>query len=237
MRILIAALLLGLTAGHALATADGPDNWAVKGVAPNDVLNIRAAPNSKGALIGTIPHNGDGLVNIDCIGGLTLTEWRDASDAERKASRKSEWCLVGYGRVVGWVAGWYLEEGSGNPAFEGGNWLPKLEGSEWSLRDLAGKAVPDQAKPSMRFANFGQVMGFDMCDRFNGFALTAPGRVIFDEIARGTKNKCLPEKREVSTEFREVMNATRRHYTSDQIMVLFDADYRVLATFTRRETQ
>jgi hypothetical protein len=87
----------------AFATADGPDYYAVKGVAVSDVLNIRAAPSSSGTLIGTIPSDGDGIANLGCVGGLTYAEWENATEAERAAATKTRWCRVGYDRTVGWA--------------------------------------------------------------------------------------------------------------------------------------
>ena len=224
-----------MTAGHAMATADGPDHWAVTDVAQNDVLNIRAAPNSKGTLLGTVPPDGDGLINIDCVGGLSINEWMEASEAERDAARKTRWCLIGYGDVVGWVAGWYLQEGGEDTAFKGGDWYIDLDGSEWRLRDVPGQVVPDHINASLQYLGDGEVRGFDACDRFGGKALTAPGRVVFDAVERSTRNKCLPEKREVSKLFNHALKSAKRHFTSHLIMVLFDEDYRVLATFQRRD--
>ena len=235
MRQILACLVILLAPTLAHATADGPDHWAVKGVASDDVLNIRAGPHYKTALLGTIPHDGDGLQNIDCVGGMTINEWFEATEAEREADRKKRWCLIGYGDVVGWVAAWYLEEGSEDSAFNGGDWYIKLAGSKWRLRDIAGDVVPEYIPLTLRFPDAGGVKGFDACDRFEAKPLYAPGRIVFENIERQTINKCLPERREVSKVFNRAIRATERYFASEQILVLFDEGYRVLATFRRRD--
>ena len=109
-----AALLLG--AGSAWATADGPDFYAVTGVADDDVLNIRAEPDPRAEKIGAVPPDGTCVRNLGCKGGLTFREFTELS-AERKAKRLKEnprWCKIEYQGVDGWVAGRYLREGTCN---------------------------------------------------------------------------------------------------------------------------
>ena len=94
------------------ADASGPDFFRVIGVASNDVLNIRTLPTARSAKIGAIPPNGNGIQNLGCKGGLTYAQWQSASPAEREAARKRVWCQIYYRGVNGWVAGWFLAEGS-----------------------------------------------------------------------------------------------------------------------------
>ncbi len=74
------------------ATADGPDNWRVKGVASNDTLSIRLQPNYKSKKVGKIPYNATCLKNLDCI------------------VNKSRWCKIEYKGTIGWVSGRFLSE-------------------------------------------------------------------------------------------------------------------------------
>ena len=46
LRGLLVGMSLGLDAAGASASADGPDFYAVRGIAKGDVLNIRAEPNA-----------------------------------------------------------------------------------------------------------------------------------------------------------------------------------------------
>ncbi len=107
------AVALGVTpVSSAHAVADGPDYYRVVGVAADDVLNIRAEPSARSAKIGTIPHDGNGIRNRGCEGGLSIDDFAKATEAQREAGRKTRWCQIEYRGVIGWVAGWYLGEGS-----------------------------------------------------------------------------------------------------------------------------
>lgn len=108
-----AVTALGLLSVQAVAEASGPDYFRVVGVAWNDVLNIRAEPTARSAKIGAIPPDGNGVRNHGCVGGLTYAEWEAATPAQREQARKKVWCRISYRGVEGWVAGWFLAEGSG----------------------------------------------------------------------------------------------------------------------------
>ena len=112
MPLLLVALVF-VWSRDAPATADGPDYYAVTGVAADDVLNIRAKPSPKGEKVGEIPHVA--IQNLGCQGGPTFAEWEKLSEAERQRARRQRWCRIRYEGVEGWVAGWFLTEGSGPP--------------------------------------------------------------------------------------------------------------------------
>ena len=99
----------------AFATADGPDHYAVDGVAPGASLTVRAGPSAESDPIGEIPHDGRRLRNLGCQGGPTFAEWERMSESEREAARKQRWCKVAYRGLEGWVPGWLLREDSGDP--------------------------------------------------------------------------------------------------------------------------
>lgn len=110
------AIAAGPVASHAArAEADGPDYFAVTGVAAGDVLNIRAAPTASGAKIGEIPADGRHVRNLGCRGGPGFAAWQRMSEAERHEAARRRWCKVRYGGVEGWVAGWFLKEDGGGP--------------------------------------------------------------------------------------------------------------------------
>jgi hypothetical protein len=96
----------------ALAEADGPDFYAVTGVAADDVLNIRAEPSARSEKLGEIPHDARGLENLGCLGLPSFVEWQAMTGQQRQASRKDYWCRVKYQELAGWVAGRYLREDS-----------------------------------------------------------------------------------------------------------------------------
>jgi hypothetical protein len=110
--ILMLLLLVSATQS-ARAEADGPDYWQVYGVAADDVLNIRQAPNWKSPKIGEIPPDGQCLKNIMCVGGLTLEEFTNLSEAEKEKilQERPRWCYIEYRGIKGWVSGRYLREG------------------------------------------------------------------------------------------------------------------------------
>ena len=95
------------------AEADGPDYWQVKGVAKDDVLNIREAADPHSKKLGEIPPGGACVKNLGCVGGLTFEEFTTLSDEEKKRieHERPRWCKIEYEGTVGWVAGRFLEEG------------------------------------------------------------------------------------------------------------------------------
>jgi hypothetical protein len=108
-----AALSLSLAAGLVLADADGPEFYAVRGVAHGDVLNIRAEPSPHARKVGEIPPHGTCIRNLGCKGGLSFQEFTELSPAEqeRRRHQNPRWCKVDYRGITGWVAGRYLTEG------------------------------------------------------------------------------------------------------------------------------
>lgn len=110
--VLVGADLLG--AGAARAEADGPDHFRVTGVAANDALNLRAAPNSRAAKVGVIPPKANCVRNLGCRGGLSFQESTTLNPAQQKERLRQHprWCRVEYRGVTGWVAGRFLTEGN-----------------------------------------------------------------------------------------------------------------------------
>jgi len=108
----IGASSLTLLSGTAWATADGPDFYRVSGVAPDDVLNIRAEPSSHAPKVGEIPPDGTCIRNLGCRGGLTFQEFTELSPAEqaKRTKENPRWCKIEYQGVTGRVAGRYLGE-------------------------------------------------------------------------------------------------------------------------------
>ena len=99
---LVAGLLLTVGSGALRAEADGPDYYAVRGVAADDVLNIRAEPNPQALKVGEIPTHGTCIRNLGCQGGLTFEEFSTLTPAEqeRRAREDPRWCKVEYQGVT-----------------------------------------------------------------------------------------------------------------------------------------
>ena len=111
---LIVAAALAAAPGSAVATADGPDFFQVTGVAADDTLNLREAPDPQATKIGEIPPDGACIRNLGCQGGLTFQEFIELSksDQERRLKENPRWCRVEYRGMTGWVAGRFLREGA-----------------------------------------------------------------------------------------------------------------------------
>lgn len=97
-RAIITIVLLVAAPFAAWATADGPDCWSVSGVARNDVLNIRARPDARSPIVGTIPPTAGILENRN-----------DSSDSDVEPRAHPNWCKIRYKKITGWVACRFLE--------------------------------------------------------------------------------------------------------------------------------
>ncbi|WP_169054082.1 META domain-containing protein [Nitratireductor sp. XY-223] len=157
-RLALAVGMLLAAVSVALATADGPDFFMVRGVAADDVLNIRREPNPKAEKIGEIPPDGNGIENLGCEGGLSFAEWLDATEEEREASERRTWCRIAYDGIEGWVAGRYLEESAQQAPANAAEQL------RWSLTALNGEAPVAEA--FVAFAPDGAVSGSTGCNQF-----------------------------------------------------------------------
>ena len=86
-----------------------PPFWAVTGVAANDTLNMREAPNSNSPIVARLAPNARGLMALGCMQlSKDFNAWLKMTQEERD-SAKREWCKVWFKGVKGWVAGRYLK--------------------------------------------------------------------------------------------------------------------------------
>jgi uncharacterized protein YgiM (DUF1202 family) len=113
-RLLCSFALLAAIPALAQTTAHGPDYWAVTGVASNDALNLRVAPNADSRRIARIPYNARGLKNLGCPSHVTFEQWKRMTQAQKDHAAASRWCQVEYNGKRGWVAGRFLKEDGGN---------------------------------------------------------------------------------------------------------------------------
>ena len=107
---LLAVILAYSVPDFAHAEADGPDYYAVTGVATDDVLNIRAGPSAASAKIGQIPPDGRHLRNLGCRGGPSFAQWQRMDEAQRRRAARQRWCKISYQGIEGWVAGRFVKE-------------------------------------------------------------------------------------------------------------------------------
>jgi uncharacterized membrane protein len=77
MRMISLALAFALALGGCeQAAAPSEISYGVTGVAATDTLAMRAAPDANADAVGTIPHNGEGIV---ATGGTTPGGWAEVS--------------------------------------------------------------------------------------------------------------------------------------------------------------
>lgn len=109
------ACLAVLVATPVWATADGPDAWAVTGVASDDVLNLRMGPGTEYLIIGALAYDARGVQDRICVPTLTATDYFALSDADRdKVGAQSRWCFIeAPDGTTGWANMRYMEEDSG----------------------------------------------------------------------------------------------------------------------------
>lgn len=109
------AIAFILAATPVWATADGPDFWQVKGVASNDVLNMRMGPGTEYMILDTLPHNARKLKAIVCVPTLDDGDFFALTEAEQATlNGQSRWCYIQAEDFKdGWVNMRYMEEDSG----------------------------------------------------------------------------------------------------------------------------
>lgn len=107
----VGALLLALsTVGlyePAWATSDGPDFFAVRDVASNDVLYVREKPSAGSAKVGQIPYNARGIRNMGCHAFL---KGQEVINSDIPLPGTTLWCKVRHERTDGWVNARFLKE-------------------------------------------------------------------------------------------------------------------------------
>ncbi|MEM6488422.1 MAG: META domain-containing protein [Pseudomonadota bacterium] len=170
-----AAVLLALAAPPAGATADGPDYFRVAGVAADDLLNVRERPDARARRLAALPPDATGLRNLGCRGGLSFSDWQNATEAERSAAARRRWCRIDWRGIQGWVAARFLVEDTRPPATPGVRW-----------RGIDG-APPDA---ELTFASDGGLAGSTGCNRLQGRVTLGDGRLMLDGPLATTRRAC-----------------------------------------------
>jgi len=103
--VLTLAALLAAGGGRA---GERQSFWAVRGVAADDVLNLRDMPSADSRSLARIPPHARGLKHLGCRRNQpALEQWMRMSEQQRREAQ-TEWCRVEYRGKQGWVAGRYL---------------------------------------------------------------------------------------------------------------------------------
>lgn len=104
------AALAAFAPAAGCAEADGPDFYRVVGLRPGEKLALRERPQEGGRVMAFAPA-GARLRNLGrTSGGLSFSEWEQASPARRAAARRTIWRLVEHRRVAGWARAVHLAE-------------------------------------------------------------------------------------------------------------------------------
>ena len=88
--------------------------WQVTGVGPDDVLMVRAAPDTQGKILVGYPDDTPLSLTGSCTGDLKLDDINGKPPAEQVAAVGSRWCEIwldplGTGDFqAGWVYGKYI---------------------------------------------------------------------------------------------------------------------------------
>ncbi len=226
------ATLMAFAAVKAVSEASGPDFYRVVDVASDDVLNMRLGPSTDHPVIFELPHDADGVANLGCTGGLTLEEWTEASEEERAASKKRRWCLVGYDRTVGWVAGRFLAEGGAPDLFRAGAPMNGLTGSEWRGTWLADNRLEHEV--TVAFQSGGEVAGNAGCNRFSGPYSDERGLLSVGPIAT-TRKACPQDLMAVEERFLIALQNAESLVARHLVLALLDTQSVIVAQFARAD--
>ncbi len=230
--VIAVSALLALAGGDALSEASGPDFYRVTDVAPDDTLNMRLGPSTEYPVIAELPHTADGVANLGCTGGLSLEEWSEASEEERRASKDSRWCLVGYDRTVGWAAGRFLGEGASPDQFRAGAPINGLQGSEWRATWLADERLDHEV--TVAFKSGGEVIGNAGCNMFKGTYTEERGLVDIGPLAT-TRKACPADLMDAEDTFLRGLQNTTSRKARHLVLVLLDAQSVIVAQFARTD--
>lgn len=247
----VVILTLSLTAfgvRDGLATADGPDYFAVTGIAADDVLNIRAEPSARSSKIGEIPHDGHGVQNLGCQGGPTFAEWQQMTPAEREQAGRTRWCRIRYGGVEGWVASRFLTEGRAPAAEPAASASNDIRTTRVQFQRGASSAVVEDSITGYESVDYllgaraGQSMTVSMAtnNRFNYFNILPPGETQVSVFTGSTSGNQFEGVLEQSGDYKVrvylMRNAARRNETANyrlEMMISGGADRSETASPTR----
>jgi uncharacterized membrane protein len=159
--------------------APGSNSFSVVGVAADDVLNVRSAPDASSSIMGSIPPGTDHVIGVGTPTQVGQTVWQ----------------RVSYGGMMGWVNARFLTSAAGVPAAgtsaaSAPGALANLSALEplicfgnepfWGIQFQAdGRATCDamcEGPPGLRVANVslmpsGDPQGFDLLDAQGGLFL------------------------------------------------------------------
>ena len=91
----------------AMATADGPDYYAIKA---QQQAPMHQQGNLTSPVLMMVTASHGGLKNLGCHGQLSFSEWQKLDKTARAAAKQKVWCNVALQQQTGWVQQHYLRE-------------------------------------------------------------------------------------------------------------------------------
>ncbi|MEH8018574.1 hypothetical protein MN202_15125 [Rheinheimera muenzenbergensis] len=102
-------LSLSLFTPLTMATADGPDYFRISS---DNSIQMFEKMQDDSKLVLLVPPDTNGIKNLGCTGFVSLSEWQEMTEQERKTSKDSAWCHVSVHGQTGWILSKYLKEGN-----------------------------------------------------------------------------------------------------------------------------
>ncbi len=110
----------------------------------------------------------------------------------------------------------------------GGETVDVLVGPAWTVREMDGAAVPQDAAPTLEFAENRRVSGRAPCNRFSGGYRLKGDELSFSQVA-STRMACAPTLMERERVFLALLDAVRRFERTGDSLILRTEDGRTIA--------
>ena len=109
----------------------------------------------------------------------------------------------------------------------GGETVEVLVGPVWTVREMGGAAVPQDAAPTLEFTANGRVSGRAPCNRFTGSYTLKADELSFAQVV-STRMACAPPLMERERRFLTLLDAVRRFERSGDSLILRTDDGRTI---------
>ena len=120
-----------------------------------------------------------------------------------------------------------------NPETEGKSVKTTLSGTNWLVKDIAGRGVVKDSQATIRFDEGGRVSGSTGCNRFNGAVTIEGGNIKFGQMAT-TKRGCIPSLMDQELRFLKAMEEVRSFTISkDGLLYLYGPNSEPLFRLSR----
>ena len=110
-----------------------------------------------------------------------------------------------------------------------------LNGSQWTLVDLHGKAALSDTTVTLSFED-GKVFGSDGCNRYRGTFTAKVGKLSFGKNLGSTMMMCPEAINKQASVYINALLATAHYKIDKQSLLLMSAKGKLLATFAKQGT-